>query len=413
MKFWGILPQPILRFRNGTATNPFNGYKMNLGPYKTLDEIRCVAFVNVKVNSDFSQFIDNFINGHRGYPGFPKQFDISVKYPIDIIQFSTINELTDIVESDNFEEKYDIAIVTVPEKMFLNPENDYYISPKRLFAKIGLPSQMVATSSVKYGANNPYLLFNFGLSVFTKAGGLPWTLHEHLSSDLFVGVDLSIMKNKSFLGITLLSQYPDLNIMWFLEENTGFLEVINPDVFKKKLQDALEYLVNESDLNINTITFHRDGTFFDSDILTIRSVIKSISEKLSKTINYQLIEIKKSGVPKHYTRLLEKYGVPEKGFYFRLDKYTYLLTTAGYPDIMPFTPSGYVNPLKITIVDSNYQPKILTTLRDILSLTELHFASGFRPPKLPITTLYAHRVAQFATAGVIPKKYLNTRLWFL
>jgi len=52
-------------------------------------------------------------------------------------------------------------------------------------------------------------------------------------------------------------------------------------------------------------------------------------------------------------------------------------------------------------------------LKEVYWLSELHWASGFRSSKHPISTLYAHRIVQFVASGVEPPVEYKGKAWFL
>ena len=90
------------------------------------------------------------------------------------------------------------------------------------------------------------------------------------------------------------------------------------------------------------------------------------------------------------------------------------MATVGFPDHPLLSDYGISRPLVVEVVEtSNWDRDPKPFIRDVYWLAQLNWASGLLPTKLPITTLYAHRIVSFWRAGVNPSINLKSKLWFL
>ena len=164
------------------------------------------------------------------------------------------------------------------------------------------------------------------------------------------------------------------------------------------------------------MSFHCDGPLREEALSSLRKVLKEAMGEgvVEEDARWTVLEVKSRAVP----RLLGKRGLqlfsPEKGAYVQLDSFQILVATTGFPEQPPLPMQAPARPILIELADANYWELPLTELaRDVYWLSELHWSSGLRSPRLPITTLYVKRLKAFWRAGVVPPEELYRRLWFL
>jgi len=143
-------------------------------------------------------------------------------------------------------------------------------------------------------------------------------------------------------------------------------------------------------------------------------VVQSLAEEglLGEGVRYVVALVNRSGPPRIYAKTGGRYLMPDKGACTVLDYERGVVCTSGHPEYPELSPLGAVRPLMVEVAESNYEHGIMHVMRDIYWLSEVHWASGFRTPRLPVTILYPNRVASFIRAGVKPTP-LKGRAWFL
>ncbi|MCD6513605.1 MAG: hypothetical protein J7L07_01650 [Candidatus Odinarchaeota archaeon] len=408
-------PRPILQFKNGTSIMPYQGFKNDFKPFKGPKNIDIAALVPEGFIDDFKKLWDALWNGIRGYGGLQKWFSLEGNSEVEILRVQNYDYVETIQTSAP--EDIDLFIIVVPDKMMVPYDKDPYIPYKQELSKRGFPSQMIAESTVKFGFSNPYLLLNLALSIFAKAGGIPWTLKNKLKTDIFIGIDsIQINNSRIFVFNTIYDINKSVGIFWELIKSESRSEKMQEEMLKTNIVSIIGTIRKSNpDYKINRITIHRDGLPFLEEINGVRSAIEHLksSEILPESVEYSFVCVKKHRTPKIFRAYSNKYGNPEKGLYFILGYEMGMVLTTGFPEFSPFAPTGRVNPLEVEVAYANFEFDIREIMKEIYYLSELHWASGLRSAKLPISILYADRIARFAYLNVIPSERLKTSLWFL
>jgi len=398
----GILPRPILKFKYGTALTPIEGLKLNLKPFSGPSKIKIELLIGNEAKSNAEELFENLTYGVKGYPGISEVFNCEV----DVLNKIIVNENNFLKSINDISSSSDIILAFIPDEMQLPYNLDPYMPIKRELSMRGIVSQMVNYSTCKYLKNNSYVLYNLALNIYSKAGGKPWTLNETLSSQIFIGYDTA----PGIIVATIIQGKPPMKFKWEIELTR------HPEI-ASNVDELIIKLVNEFNLNepINSLTVHKDGRIHQKEIIKIRSAIKELIKRnlMKSNANWNIIEVKKKFTPRILRVIKNLMENPEKGTYIKLNKYSTVICTTGYPErkILFQAP---VRPIMIEVVDSKYWNYNLDIIsRDIYWLSELHYASAFTSTKLPITILYAHRICSFWNADVKPKSNLKEKLWFL
>ena len=249
---------------------------------------------------------------------------------------------------------------------------------------------MVTTSTLKRLADKSYVLFNLALSVYSKAGGVPWILAEPLYADVYIGVDTV----STGVAVTILSSNDGMYFNWYTGLNPD-VEVIRTlgEVLRSALSSS-EYLIE----GVERVVIHRDGRCFEEEVEAVKDVIDwgIVNGIFSSDVEWSLVEIRKRVVPRVVGRRFSKFVNPEKGVFYALGPHEYLVVTVGFPEHPYITQSGLVRPIIVELVDaSTWEVNMRKLARDVYWLSELHWASAFSSSRSPITTLYAHRICSF------------------
>ncbi len=405
MPLGGRFPRPILRFGKGTSIYPFEGLSIGLKPYIGVKKVRIGVLYDEKIEKETNKFIDNLIEGYRMFKGFEELFD--VKTEVSYKKFINLEEARDTGVPELVDN--DIIIATVPDNILRYEDEDYYIPLKQDISLLGKPSQMIRYTTIKWKSENPYILFNFAINILAKVGGIPWTLEEELASEAVIGIDIYA----NFLSITLFYNPKDPKIIWSY--------IFNPHVeiapsLKEPIIESLEKLYEYSKKPLKSIVFHRDGVAHWSEIKAIREAIDEAKKNnmVEEDFFYSVLEIRKRIVPRLLRMSENRIYNPEKGFYSWLQNETILLSTTGFPERPLPEYQGLIRPIIVNRVDtSDWDKELLTQVRDVYWLSQLHWGSAFTTPRIPITTLYSHKICTFLSQGVFPPEEYQNKLWFL
>ncbi|MEM4425662.1 MAG: Piwi domain-containing protein [Candidatus Nezhaarchaeales archaeon] len=398
MRKGGYLKRPVLKFRDGTALTPIEGFKLNFKPYRGAKSISCYVICKGNVLHAAKEMIYNLIYGVKGYEGLEAWFDCSLNVH-SIVKVDANDEYVKV--ANEVSEDHDIVVAFIPDEMAVEYEEDPYMPLKRILAAKGLPSQMIEESTCRHLRDNSYVLFNVALSLYSKTGGIPWTLSEPLYFDCVIGLD---SMNKG-VAATVAYATP-LSFNWFIE--SGGREALTEAVISC-LKEAKTYKP------IRRIAFHKDGPLHESEVEALKAALNRAEEiGLVHDPLWCAFEVKSRFTPRILGTSALRFYNPEKGVYVQLDKFKAIVATTGFPE-RPLSPAqSPVRPIMVEAVDGSWWDfDFERALTDVYWLSELHWASGFTSTRLPITTLYAKRICSFWRAGVEPSKQLYGKLWFL
>ena len=170
------------------------------------------------------------------------------------------------------------------------------------------------------------------------------------------------------------------------------------------------------DRRVERLVVHRDGRAHWVEVEALRDAISTARDLglVAGVPFYALLEVRKRVVPRILKALGSKWVNPDKGVYVQLDPYTMLLATTGFPERRLITSTGLVRPVAVSLVDtSDWEALLLDLARDVYWLSQLHWGSAFVTPRLPVTTLYSHKISRFLSLGVHPPEEYRDKLWFL
>lgn len=401
-----MLPRPVLKLRRGTAITPFDGFKLGFEPYGGPSSINVSILSREEYVEDVLDLYCNLKNGRGVFNGMEKWFNVVLPEDPKVISAAS-EELTSSVSRIP---KCDIVLVVVPDDMMVEYDDDPYMPLKREIAKLGIPSQMLEYSTVKNLRDNPYVLFNLALSVYGKVGGVPWILAEPTFSELVVGLEVRrALNGRIVTGMSVLSMKNRFRFDWSYSTVDSF----GAGYISSVIRSELENFVCEEE--VRDFTFHCEGMPSQEVVDGIKKALNDLVNEnmLSKDYSFRVVAVKRGGTPKIFKSIHGSYGVPDKGFTIILDYYRGIVATSGFPEFSFYSPLGLVRPLKIEVVDENCEHDIKEVIKEIYWLSELHWASGFRSSKYPISTLYAHRIVQFVASGVEPPEEYRGKAWFL
>ena len=404
MMISGRFPRPVFKFKKGTSVYPYEGLSLGFKPLKGPNKITIGVLAEEKVRKRVEKFIYNLVDGGRKFQGMERLFDVNLE-----VVWRFIKDIKNVGYAPGDLAGCDVVVVPLPSNMRLPDSVDYYIPLKQEFALLGIPTQMADYSTIKNLAENRYVLFNFALNIYGKAGGVGWGLADKMENYAYLGVDVGG-------GYTVVSILVNLNspvISWKIEYNPG----VEISVFAERpLLSALLEAEKSTGGKLDGFIVYQDGRAHWSEVEAVRNVYEEARARniLTSDSFYAFLEVRKRITPRFIRLAKGRFYNPEKGVYFLIEENYMLLSTTGYPERGIPLYYGLVRPILVSLIDtSSWDTTVLEHGRLVYWLSQLHWGSAFYTPRLPITTLYAHRICSFLSRGLSPPEEYYSRLWFL
>ena len=357
----------------------FNGMKRH-GLYKPLNnkQIR-IATLNMMPQVS----LENLRNALRESLGTQLEYNLLQSGEIMNIDQPSSAQLEKAI--DRLEEKKpDIILGIIPESNYLPDEKEWtlYDDFKNLTLKRNLQSQVIVSKNV----NNSYIINNVVLGILAKTGNVPYVLAEAITyADLIVGLDVSRREKSNLPGTTNAAgmariYFANGELMRYnIREATLEGEIIPPNV--------LRGIFPRSDFAHKKIIVHRDGNLPESEKDTLTNWGREIDA------TFYFVEVIKTGCPRLYAYAATNQNKAPKSSGFKLSETEALLGSSEFPDSLKATPQ----PIRVC----THSLPLREALHSVLSLTLLHYGS-VRPPRLPVTTHYANKIASMASKGLRP-----------
>lgn len=292
--------------------------------------------------------------------------------------------------------EYDAALIVVPDEdeAAAADYDDPYPEFKRRLAQLGVPSQMISVDNL--GIDN--YCGNICSSLIGKAGGVPWRIDAIPGDvDAFVGLDVTYdHATKQHLGAAANVIMADGTILASEAVTKQAGETFDEDDVANVIKHVLEIFVEEEGRPPRHVVIHRDGKFY----LDLENLISRLDKARGLIQRFDLVEIRKSGNPRiaAYDESNSRFELADKGVAFHVHngEHSYLTTTGG-KEGSPGTP----RPLQI--VKRHGSTDLDTLAEQTYWLSEAHVGSLSRSTRLPITTYYADKCADFAMNGYLTK----------
>ena len=322
-----------------------------------------------------------------------------------------------------------------------------YIFSKKIISRNNLPSQFMSYFSlggIQYGVltklekkeNVGYSLWNIGLGIYGKVGGIAWTIPQVQTGQSFSkGVDITIglgfarleekdSINKFYIGCASIL---DKDGRWigavhinpfFIPAETRRL-VVPQEIMRSIIKNALRQARKDVKVGVAlekrtqiSLAVHKRGYFHAEEVIGVREGISDIetefsSNQLRKRIFYNLIS-----VIKHQDIEVIDSLRSSKNFGVRLNTTNAILYTG--------RPERGIPPIRITCDDLiepySYFENIQQIGTHINNLTLLHWQTTIpRSIKMPASLYFASRIAVLEVKGIKPPNGspLLTTPWFI
>ena len=381
--------RPNLRFGDGkTGFYGADGLEQNgYGVYKTPKEFDIIALYPEEQEADARPYMLSLLRKLADYEAGQTAFDQETYKLGSEFHYSP---------SAQKASEYDAALIVVPdkEKAAAADYDDPYPEFKRQLGQLGVPSQMVSVDNL----GNDYYRGNICSSLVGKAGGVPWRIDDIPGDvDAFVGLDVTYdHATGQHLGAAANVIMADGTILASEAVTKQAGETFDEDDVANVIKHVLEIFAEEEGRPPRHVVIHRDGKFY----LDVESLIKRLDKARDLIQRFDLVEIRKSGNPRiaAYNESKSRFKIADKGVAFHVHNgdHSYLTTTGG-KEGSPGTP----RPLQIV---KRYGSTDLDTLAEqTYWLSEAHVGSLSRSTRLPITTYYADKCADFAMKGYLTK----------
>ncbi|AUX09860.1 uncharacterized protein containing piwi/argonaute domain [Halalkaliarchaeum desulfuricum] len=380
---------PNLRFGDGkTGYYGAGGLeRKGYGIYKAPESFDVIALYPKEEEDDARPYVLSLLNKLADYDASPTKFDRDTYELGSEFHYSQHAQKA----SD-----YDAALIVVPEKEEARTADydDPYPEFKRQLGQLGVPSQMISVDSL----GNSNYRGNICSSLIGKAGGVPWRIDEVPGDvDAFVGLDVTYdHATKQHLGAAANVIMADGTILASEAVTKQAGETFDEDDVANVIKHVLEIFAEEEGRPPRHVVIHRDGKFY----LDVESLINRLDKARDLIQRFDLVEIRKSGNPRiaEYDESNSQFVIADKGVAFHVHngEHSYLTTTGG-KEGSPGTP----RPLQI--VKRHGSTDLDTLAEQTYWLSEAHVGSLSRSTRLPITTYYADKCADFAMNGYLTK----------
>jgi hypothetical protein len=380
---------PNLRFGDGqTGYYGAGGLERNgYGVYKSPESFDIIALYPEDDEDDARPYVLSLLNKLADYDASPTAFDRDTYELGSEFHYSQPAQKA----SD-----YDAALIVVPDadEAAAADYDDPYPEFKRRLGQLGVPSQMISIDNL----GNDNYRGNICSSLIGKAGGVPWRIDDVPGDvDAFVGLDVTYdHATKQHLGAAANVIMADGTILASEAVTKQAGETFDEDDVANVIKHVLEIFTEEEGRPPRHVVIHRDGKFY----LDIESLIKRLDKARDLIQRFDLVEIRKSGNPRiaKYDESKSRFDIADKGVAFHVHNgdHSYLTTTGG-KEGSPGTP----RPLQI--VKRHGSTDLDTLAEQTYWLSEAHVGSLSRSTRLPITTYYADKCADFAMKGYLTK----------
>ena len=362
-------------------------------------EINIRYFIDPNILKDKFKY-DKMINFSCNLEQFSNKMGVILNREKSNVNFKSIN----IDNKDKFE--CDIRKIAYnyknPVVVMMDDENceKYYLSIKKIFGKKhNIATQFVTFSTLNYNEKNKNaILLNILLGIYGKSGIQPWILDKPLTSDCYIGLDVSRENKINTAGIIQIVGKDGriLKSKTIVAPQRG--EKINTQTIKEIFYEAVTSYEKIYKEPLKHLVIHRDGITREE-----LEVLKETSRNLD--IKFEYIEITKNVNRRMATfKVDDKLWETQMGAYYSKDDFAYMITTNPYGKI------GMAKPLRIRRVYGN-QP-MEKIVEDVYKLSFMHIGSILKS-RLPVTTHYADLSSIYGSRELMPNNMDNNALHFI
>lgn len=305
----------------------------------------------------------------------------SGEYRNKLIDFTNQHQLAVLLKEltkDSFQE---LTLVIVPEKI---SDMWYDLVKKEFGGNASVPTQFITIETLQKA--NDYVLGNLLLGIYCKSNIQPWILNSSLSSDCFIGLDVSHEAGRHSTGIVQIVGKDGRVLSTKSNTSNEAGEKIRHETMCQIVYSAIDQYQQYYNEKPKHITFHRDG-FCREDLNSLDEVMNSLG------LQYDMVEIIKKTNRRMALTFNNQGWETRQGLCYVKDDLAYLTATNPHPRI------GTAQPIKI--IKRKGSLPISTIIQDIYHLSFMHIGSLLKC-RLPITTYYADLSSTFFNRQWLP-----------
>ncbi|WP_080840602.1 MULTISPECIES: Piwi domain-containing protein [Cohnella] len=275
----------------------------------------------------------------------------------------------------------ELTLVIIPEKV---AGMWYDLIKKEFGGNSSVPTQFITIETLQKA--NDFILGNLLLGLYSKSGIQPWILNSSLSSDCFIGLDVSHESGRHSAGIVQIVGKDGRVLSSRANTSNEAGEKIRHETMCQIIYSAIDQYQRHYNEKPRHVTFHRDGLCRE-DLNSLDEVFDSLG------VDYDMVEIIKK-TNRRMAINVDKQGWETKsGLCYVKDNWAYLISTNPHPRV------GTAQPIKI--VKKQGSLSLEAIVQDIYHLSFMHIGSLLKC-RLPITTYYADLSSTFFNRQWIP-----------
>ena len=220
-----------------------------------------------------------------------------------------------------------------------------------------------------------------------------WKLaHGSLRSQVHVGIDV-------FKGMAVFTFiYGDAELITFKPSKARRAEKLSGEQVYEVLIENLGPDLAQLDMRARSITFHRDGRLYETELRGIRRALNELRDNyklLTPDFKLGIVEVHKTSStrPRVYRDLRDGFENPDMGFFARLNDREGVVATTGFPMLK----KGTAHPLYFERVAGEID--IADIGHDIYALSHLAFSAPGSCHRLPFSIGLADYILRERTPG--------------
>jgi hypothetical protein len=297
--------------------------------------------VDSKLRRHLSEGLDN----KNIFPGFNAIFKLNIE--ISAVPFEIYDPIEIFSAFKNYcNDIYTCFPLIILPRVARGDYDSIYYRTKATFLKSGVVSQVFALDLLKDEQNYMWSLLPTAVQIFTKMGGIPYTLHKGILAEktsenvavFIMGFGVShhpLLKKRAVGHLVIFDQAGT----WCFMDSTALLLDRGEDVSEKiasLLARSITSILKHSKRRDNVLVVHYSGKEISRvEEEAIASAIKSVEKQLEKFLAVYVLKIKDSDIVIYDTRseyLVNKAetGYPPIGLTLQLKPGLYLMFTSGY-----------------------------------------------------------------------------------
>jgi len=347
---------------------------LSKGLYKPprIDKIYLYSAIDIETSNSFYENVRVYSKQRFGVD-LPTKF---IPLERDLTKMRT--QLENSIKVDG--SKGSVCIAIIPENSEIHDE------VTSICGELSIPSKCVTVSVVEAVCLRDMKMYlrDTLASIFTRAGGIPWILHDKLHYGCYVATDIGRSR----------AEYWAMSIVYDRDgkfaTRQGRITVgedLNEQSIKHCVTEAYRYAPSS-----DSLVYLRDGDVHENE--------RKVFEKIIESFPYSevaIVSIKERVPYRIFRRLGSKIAKPLSGDYYFLDNYNVVLCAAGGEEYEHGTPK----PIVAEVIPVRGDINAKAVAEDNFKLSYLNWGSPGRSYSMPAPVKLAHNLASELSRGII------------